>query len=157
MASPTRMAGGGTGSPVVLWLNPDVQKVTVRVHQSIPTLETPGLSIELLKAAKHNFVRLVSKDEAKIHNELINPELNKVWRGEEGAASAARRIAAQVIGFLKANPAVTGHPAAEPAGADPGAGSGRSRRLSGTQRQSARAAGGSRVASTQKAARLARA
>lgn len=93
-------AEDGTGVP----FHPNVQKVTLRVHQAIPTLETPGLSIELLKAAKHSFVRLVSKDEAKIHNELINPELNKVWRGEEGAASAARRIAAQVNEFLKVNP-----------------------------------------------------
>jgi hypothetical protein len=93
-------AEDGTGVP----FHPDVQKVTQRVHQAISTLETPGLSIELLKAAKHSFVRLVAKDEAKIHNELINPELNKVWRGEEGAASAARRIAAQVNEFLKANP-----------------------------------------------------
>ncbi len=92
-------AQDGTGVPY----HEEAQKVLLEVHKSIPTFETPGLPVEILKQP-YQFVRLLSKDQDKIWRDYINPELQKIWNNEEGAAAAARRIAAAVNEFLKANP-----------------------------------------------------
>ncbi len=87
-----------------LFFHAEPRKVVQETHRSIPTLETPTAMFDMLEGGKHSFVRLLSVDQAKIHGELINPELNKIWRNEEAAASVAKRIAASVNEFLKNNP-----------------------------------------------------
>jgi ABC-type glycerol-3-phosphate transport system substrate-binding protein len=87
-----------------VYFHQEARKVAQETHRSIATLETPTAMVDMLEGAKHNFVRLLSVDQAKMHSELINPELNKAWRNEEAAASVARRVAAAVNEFLKTNP-----------------------------------------------------
>lgn len=80
------------------------KKRVQETHRSIPTLETPTAMFEMLEGGKHSFVRLLSVDQGKIHGQLINPELSKVWNNIEAAASVAKRIADSVDDFLKTNP-----------------------------------------------------
>lgn len=80
------------------------KKRVQETHRSIPTLETPAAMFEMLEGGKHSFVRLLSVDQGKIHGQLINPELSKVWNNSEAAASVAKRIADSVNDFLKTNP-----------------------------------------------------
>jgi ABC-type glycerol-3-phosphate transport system substrate-binding protein len=83
---------------------PEARKVLQEALGAIPSLETPAALVELLEGGRHSFVRLLSAAQAQIHGELINPELNKVWRNEEAAADTARRVAAAVNGFLRTHP-----------------------------------------------------
>lgn len=92
-------AQDGTGVPY----DEEAQKVLLDVHKSILTFETPGLLVGILKQP-YQFVRLLFKDQDTIWRDYIKPELRKIWNNEEGAAAAARCIAASVNELLKANP-----------------------------------------------------
>jgi len=89
-----------TGVP----FNPDAQKVFNESLKNIPGFETPSAATELINNSKVTFLRLLSVDEAKIHGEVVNPELNKMWRNEVNAQTAARNVAQAMNDFLKANP-----------------------------------------------------
>jgi ABC-type glycerol-3-phosphate transport system substrate-binding protein len=92
------LAGGGTG---VYFADAANQEV-VRILRAIPSLETPTMTVDLMKKG-HSFVRLLSADEVEI-NRLLNAELAPMWAGEAAPATAAKRAADAVNDFLKANP-----------------------------------------------------
>ena len=89
-----------TGVP----FSPDAQKVFTDSLKGISSFETPSVPVDLINNTKVTFLRLLSVDEAKIHGEVINPELNKMWRNEISAQVAARNVAQAMNEFLKANP-----------------------------------------------------
>lgn len=89
-----------TGVP----FNPEAQKVFTETLREIPSFETPDAAVELINNAKITFLRLLSVDEAKMHGEVINPELNKMWANEINAQTAARNVAQAMNEYFKSNP-----------------------------------------------------
>ncbi len=89
-----------TGVP----FHPDAQKVFRDSLKEIPNLENPDAAVDLINNTKITFLRLLSVDEAKIHNEVINPELNKLWANQVNAQTAGRNVAQAMNDFFKANP-----------------------------------------------------
>jgi ABC-type glycerol-3-phosphate transport system substrate-binding protein len=89
-----------TGVP----FNPDAQRVFRDSLKGIPNLETPDVAVELINNARITFLRLLCVDEAKIHGEVINPEVNRMLRNEVAAQTAATSIAQAMNDFLKSNP-----------------------------------------------------
>jgi hypothetical protein len=74
----------------------------VRILRAITTLETPTMTVDLMKKG-NSFVRLLSTDEEEI-NRLLTAELAPMWAGEAAPPTAAKKAAAAVNDFLKANP-----------------------------------------------------
>lgn len=89
-----------TGVP----FNPEAQKVFLDSLKEIPRLETPDTPGELISKARHSFLRLLSVDEQQIRTQVIDPEMNKLWRNEANAQTVGRSIAQAVNEFLRATP-----------------------------------------------------
>jgi ABC-type glycerol-3-phosphate transport system substrate-binding protein len=94
----TSTANQGTG----VFFSDAANQETVRLLKEIRTLETPTMTVDLIKKG-NSFVRLLSVDEADI-NKLINDNLAPMWNGEDAPPVAARRAADAVDEFLKATP-----------------------------------------------------
>ena len=92
------LAGGGTG---VYFADAANQEV-VKILRAIATLETPTMTVDLMKKGT-SFVRLLSADEEEI-NRLLTAELTPMWAGDVAPATAAKKAADAVNDFLKANP-----------------------------------------------------
>ena len=89
-----------TGVP----FNPEAQKVFRESLKAIANFETPDAAVELINNPRVTNLRLLCVDEAKIHGQVLNPELNKLWANEVNAQTAARAAAQAMNEFLKANP-----------------------------------------------------
>lgn len=89
---------GGTGMP----LSKAAQDAIVQELRTIPALETPEMTVELIRKG-NSVVRLTSVNQMEI-NAIINEEINKLWRGESSAPVAAREAASRVNRFVKDNP-----------------------------------------------------
>jgi ABC-type glycerol-3-phosphate transport system substrate-binding protein len=92
------LAGGGTG----VYFSDDANQEVVRQLRAIRTLETPTMTVDLMKKG-NSFVRLLSVDEADI-NRLITDNLAPMWNGETAPPVAARNAANAVNDFLKSTP-----------------------------------------------------
>lgn len=89
---------GGTGVP----FSRAAQEATIQELRTIPTLETPEMTIEMMRRG-HGVVRLLAVNQAEI-NAIINEELGKLWGGDNAAPVAARQIATRVNRYLADNP-----------------------------------------------------
>jgi multiple sugar transport system substrate-binding protein len=92
------LAGGGTG----VYFSDAANQEVVRQLREIKTLETPSMTVDLMKKG-NSFVRLLSVDEEAIQK-LLNDNLAPMWNGDDAAPTAAKRAADQVNDFLKGNP-----------------------------------------------------
>ncbi|HEX2035508.1 MAG TPA: sugar ABC transporter substrate-binding protein [Chloroflexota bacterium] len=92
------LAGQGTG----VYFSEAANQEVVRQLREISTLETPTMTVDLMKKG-NSFVRLLSVDEAEI-NTLINNNLTPMWNGEDAPPIAARKAADAVNEFLNTNP-----------------------------------------------------
>jgi ABC-type glycerol-3-phosphate transport system substrate-binding protein len=96
------VAQAGDGTQV--YFAPEARKAAISTHRAISTLETPTAMVDILEGGKYSFVRLLSKDQAKIHNNLLNPEISQILLNQETPVAGAKRSAAAVNDFLKASP-----------------------------------------------------
>lgn len=93
----TSKANKGTG----VYFSDTANQETIKALREIPTLETPTMTVDLIKKG-NSFVRLLSVDEAEI-NKMLNTALSPMWKGEEAPTAAAQKATSTVNEFLKSN------------------------------------------------------
>jgi multiple sugar transport system substrate-binding protein len=89
----------GSGAP----FNRAAQESIIKILQSVPNIETPEITIELVRKPKGGVVRLLSIDQSDI-NKIMDEELGKLYNGTNSAPVAAREIAARVNKYLQEHP-----------------------------------------------------
>jgi multiple sugar transport system substrate-binding protein len=93
------IANKGTG----VYFSDAANQETIRFLKELKTLETPTMTVDLMKKGNNAFVRLLAVDQDQI-NKLVNDNVNPTFNGDTAPPTAAKAAAGAVNDFLKSNP-----------------------------------------------------